>query len=118
MIIRVFLIASIAAASWWLLQGRATGHRLAITRVGALLVAAAAVVAVLVPSLVTHVANLVGVREGPNLLLYVLIVVFVFTTIVQAARLRDLDSRIARLTRAQALLEAQTGAKAESSVDG
>jgi hypothetical protein len=117
-IIRVFLIASIVAASWWLLQGRATGRRLAVTRVGALLVAVAAIVAVLVPGLVTDAANLVGVREGPNLLLYVLIVVFAFTTIVQAARLRDLDSRLARLTRAQALLEMEIAANAESSLDG
>lgn len=118
MIIRVFLIASILGASWWLLQGRATGRRLAVTRVGAVLIAASALVAVLFPDLVTDVANLVGVREGPNLLLYVLIVVFAFTTILQAARLRDLDSRIARLTRAQALLEVEIGANVEPSVDG
>lgn len=118
MIIRVFLIVSILAASWWLLQGRATGRRLAVTRIAAVLIAGSALVAVLFPSLVTDVANLVGVREGPNLLLYVLIVVFAFTTIVQAARLRDLDSRIARLTRAQALLEVELRADVEPSVDG
>ncbi|HWJ83392.1 MAG TPA: DUF2304 domain-containing protein [Nocardioides sp.] len=118
MIIRIFLIASILVASWWLLQGRTTGLRLAATRAGAVVFAAAAVVAVLAPGLVTDVAHVVGVQEGPNLLLYVLIVVFAFTTLAQTARIRHLDSRLARLARAQALLEAEIRAGAEARVDG
>ncbi|MFW6866053.1 DUF2304 domain-containing protein [Nocardioides sp. CPCC 206347] len=105
MIIRVFLLASILLMVIVLLKARPSGGRLAVTRLIGFAVAVGAAASVIAPSLVTKAANLVGVREGPNLILYVLVVVFVFTTITQNVRLRELDRRLANLARAQALLE-------------
>lgn len=105
MIIKVFLVASVLLAGWWLLRGRPTGSRLAVTRVGGLLVALGWLAMVLVPHLAANVAHRVGVKEAPNLVLYLLVVVFTFTTISQRIRVNDLEERIARLTRAQALAE-------------
>ncbi|GAA3521849.1 DUF2304 domain-containing protein [Nocardioides daeguensis] len=113
MIIRVFLLASIVLAVVWLLRTRPSGTRLAVMRVAGFLVAAGAAASVIAPGLVTDAAHLVGVREGPNLILYVLVVVFVFTTIVQSLRMRDLERRLAQVVRAQAL----AGAKPPAAVD-
>ncbi|GAA4095319.1 DUF2304 family protein [Nocardioides kongjuensis] len=105
MIIRVFLLASIVLAVVWLLRTRPSGSRLAIMRIAGFLVAAGAAASVIAPGLVTDAAHVVGVREGPNLILYVLVVVFVFTTIVQSLRMREMERRIAQIARAQALSE-------------
>lgn len=107
MIIRVFLLASIVLAVVWLLRTRPSGSRLAIMRLAGFLAAAAAAASVIAPGLVTDAAHVVGVREGPNLILYVLVVVFVFTTIVQSLRMRELERRLAQVVRAQALAEAR-----------
>ncbi|TQK70597.1 MULTISPECIES: DUF2304 domain-containing protein [unclassified Nocardioides] len=113
MIIRIFLIASIAVASWWLLR-HPTGNRLALTRLAGMLVAAAAIVSVLAPSLVSDVAHRAGVEEGPHLLLYLLIVVFTFTSIAQAMRNRAIEHRVAELARAHALLQAAYAERCDS----
>lgn len=105
MIIRVFLLASILLAVVLLLRARPTGGRLALTRLAGGAVAIGAATSVVAPGVVTEAANAVGVREGPNLILYVLVVVFVFTTIGQSIRMRELERHLADLARAQALLE-------------
>lgn len=114
MIIRFFLLASIVVSVLWLMRSRPTGGRLALTRLAGFLVAAGAAASVVSPGLVTEAAHLVGVREGPNLILYVLVVVFVFTSIVQGARLRELERRLAQLARAQALATADSPRLAEA----
>lgn len=111
MTIKIFLIASVIAASFWLLRGERRGGRLALTRLAGLAFAGSWIVGVLSPDAVTWVANLVGVGRGTDLVLYVLVVGFMFTTVVLQQRLRSVEERIAQLTRAQALLErdAETG---------
>ncbi|AJR18345.1 DUF2304 family protein [Pimelobacter simplex] len=116
MIIRVFLLASILVGVAWLLRTRPGGSRLAITRLAGFVLAAGAAASVVAPGLVTDAAHLVGVREGPNLILYVLVVVFVFTTIVQGMRMRELERRLAQLARAQALAGAAAAADEQQRV--
>ncbi|MDH2416768.1 DUF2304 domain-containing protein [Nocardioides sp. CER19] len=105
MIIKVFLLAGLALASWWVLKGKPTGGRLALARISSLLIAAAWIVGVLFPDTVSWAAHAVGVREAPSLVLYVLVVVFTLSTIAQRLRVQDLEDKLARLTRAHALLE-------------
>lgn len=107
MIIKVFLIASVIAVGLWLLRGHRRGGRLAITRMAGILFAASWVLGVLAPDLVTQAANLVGVGRGTDLVLYVLVVAFLFTTAGQHQKLAELDDRAAALTRALALVERQ-----------
>ncbi len=105
MIVKVLLIASVLVVAWWLLRGGGRGTRLAATRLAGLLLAAGAVIAIVAPDAVTRVANLVGVGRGADLVLYVLVVVFTFVSIGQYQQFRRLEERLARLTRAHALLE-------------
>ena len=60
--------------------------------------------AVINPDLVTWVANLIGVGRGTDLVLYLLVVVFTVSTVGQYQRVRQLEDRLAELTRTQALL--------------
>ncbi|MDN4172957.1 DUF2304 domain-containing protein [Nocardioides sp. SOB77] len=104
MIIKVFLIASVAMAGWWLLRSSG-GRQLAATRLGGLLFAASWVTAVMAPDLVSRVANLMGVGRGTDLVLYLLVVAFLFSSIAQRQRLRTVEERLATVARSQALLE-------------
>jgi hypothetical protein len=105
MIVKAFLIASVFATACWLVRGHRRGRRLALTRIAGLMFAGCAVLAILSPNTVTRVANLVGVGRGTDLLLYVFIVAFTFVVVGQNQQIRHLNDRMARLTRAQALLE-------------
>jgi hypothetical protein len=78
---------------------------LALTRIAGLFLAAGWVVAVIFPNWVTIVAGWVGVGRGTDLVLYVTVVAFMFTTVLHQRRLRELDARIAALTRTATLLE-------------
>lgn len=120
MIIKFFLIGSVIAAAVWLLRGQPHGGRLALTRMAGLVFVACWVLGVLAPNAVTIVANQVGVGRGTDLVLYVLVVAFMFTTAGHHQRMRELDDRLAALTRAQALLEhrVQTLHEPLNSADG
>jgi hypothetical protein len=105
MIVKLFLIGSVLAIVVWLLRARPGAQRLAVTRLAGLLLALGWITAVLNPGLVSWVANRMGVGRGADLVLYVLVVVFTFSSIGQYQRIRVLDDRLAELARAQALLE-------------
>lgn len=103
MLIKVFLIASVVAATLFLIRGGTSGRHLAIRRLTALAFVSCWVLAVIAPDLVTRVANLMGVGRGTDLVLYVLVVAFLFATVAQRQHLGELDNRIAQLTRELAL---------------
>lgn len=115
MIIKVLLIASVIAAAFWLLRGRRLGSRLAISRLAGAAFASCWVLAVLVPDQVTRVANLVGVGRGTDLVLYILVVAFMFSTAGQHQKVAQLSDDVAVLTRALALVEPQTRTALEPS---
>lgn len=102
MIIQVILIAATVLVAWYVL--RDDGQRgLALRRLLGCAVAAGGVVAILWPDALTHVANLVGVRRGTDLLLYGLVVVFAFVSASLYARVRALDEHLTVLVRADAV---------------
>jgi hypothetical protein len=106
-IIKLLLVAGLAAAALLLLRGRRTALGLLMRRslmLGAILLG---VLGVLFPGTVTAVANAVGVGRGSDLVLYVLCVTFLFVTIAQNLRLVELRDRTVELARKQALLEAE-----------
>lgn len=105
MIIKIVLIAAVLTATAWLMRGRHTGGRRALTRLAWLGLTGCWIVAVLAPNLVTWVANRMGVGLGANLVLYVLVVAFTFYTVLNQRRIRDLEDRIAAIARSHALLE-------------
>lgn len=76
------------------------------SRVLVLVLAAIAVASIIDPDIPQAMANLLGVARGTDLLLYVLIVVFVLTTLGLYFRLRDTDQHLRRLVRSIAIDDA------------
>ena len=107
MIIKLLLVAGLAAAAFLLLRGRRSALGLLMRRSLALGAILLGVVAVLFPGLVTEAANAVGVGRGADLVLYTLCVTFLFVTIAQNLRITGLHDRMVELARKQALLEAE-----------
>jgi hypothetical protein len=106
--IQALLILSIVALLIFLLRSRTSARTKAWVKVGAVLFVVAAIYAVLRPDDTTVVANWVGVDRGTDLIGYVLIIAFVFTTLSTYMRFKDLELRQARLARAIALQNART----------
>lgn len=59
---------------------------------------------------VTWVANKLGIQRGLDLVLFLLVIAFAFTTISTYLRFRELEIRYARLARAVALQNAEAAA--------
>ncbi len=106
MIIKLLLILSALGALGWLIRSQNSAHRLLATRLAGVVVAGSWIVAVLNPELLTHLGNVMGVGRGTDLLLYVLVVVFTFTTVGSYQRARQLDEQVTQLSRALALMGA------------
>lgn len=105
LIIQLILVAVIIAIAAWLMVKRGT-KQLAVRRLLVLAFAVFAVVAVMVPSIVTRLANLVGVGRGADLLLYATVVVLLGMIALQEARAKNEEKRTTHLARRLALDEA------------
>ena len=106
-VIQVLLIATFAIFTIILLLPGRGSRRLAVRRLTLLLAFVAAVAAVIFPSFINDIANLVGVGRGTDLVLYALVVVFVGNSIAAAAQNRQLHREITLLARATALRDAR-----------
>ena len=104
--IQVLLIGAIVSLLFYLLRSRSSAKTKAWVKVGYLLFVIAAVYAILRPDDTTVVANWLGVDRGADLIGYVLIVAFVFTTMSTYMRFKELELKYARLARAVALQNA------------
>ncbi len=104
--IQVLLIVAIVAL-FGLLRSRTSARSRAWVKVGYIGFVVAGIYAVLRPDDTTVVANWLGVARGTDLMLYVLIIAFIFTTLSTYMRFKDLELRYARLARAIALQGAQ-----------
>lgn len=104
--IQVLLIAAIVSL-FFLLRSRSSAKTKAWVKVGYLLFVVTAVYAILRPDDTTVVAHWLGVARGSDLIGYVLIVAFIFTTMSTYLRFRDLELKYARLARAVALQNAR-----------
>lgn len=106
MIIKVLLIAGIAGAGLFASRIPGAGTGLALRRLlGAGLVIVAAV-SVAFPEITNWAANLVGVGQGSNLVLYGLVVAFLFAVTALYQRISHLEGQLTQLTRAIAILSA------------
>ena len=105
--IQALLIVAVIASLLYLLRSRGSAQARAWVKVGYVLFVVAGVYAVLRPNDTTVVANWVGVARGTDLMLYLLIVAFAFTTLSTYLHFRDVELRYTRLARAIALEGAQ-----------
>ncbi|AFM19440.1 hypothetical protein Mycch_4739 [Mycolicibacterium chubuense NBB4] len=105
--IQVLLIASVLALLVYLLRSRSNARSKAWVKVGYVLFVIAGIYAIVRPDDTTVIANWVGVARGTDLMEYVLIVAFAFTTLSTYMRFKDIELKYARLARAVALQNAQ-----------
>jgi small membrane protein len=108
--IQVLLILSVLALVVYLLRSRANAKSKAWVKVGYVVFVIAGVYAILRPDDTTVIANWVGVDRGTDLMEYVLIIAFAFTTMSTYMRFKDIELKYTRLARAVALQNAQVPA--------
>lgn len=106
MIIKFLLVAGVLAFAALILRQRPSGTQQALVRLAGIGVAALGVVAVVFPDLTVWAAHLVGVRRGTDLVLYLFVMTFLFTTLATYQRFHHLEQRVIELTRQLALAEA------------
>jgi hypothetical protein len=105
--IQALLIVSVLALLVYLLRSRGSARSKAWVKVGYVLFVIASVYAILRPDDTTVVANWVGVDRGADLITYMLIIAFAFTTLSAYMRFKDIELKYARLARAVALQSAR-----------
>lgn len=105
-VIQIILLLATAFLVAYFLGNRRKARAKAGVKLGFMVFVIACIWAVLRPDDLTVVANWVGVSRGTDLLLYVLVVAFMFTTLSSYVRFREQELRYARLARAIALKNA------------
>lgn len=106
MIQLLLIIATVALAAYFF-TNRKKANAKAWVKIGFVVMMFAAIWAILRPDDVTVLANWLGVDRGTDLMLYVLIIAFFFTTISTWTRFREQELRYARLARSVALQNAE-----------
>lgn len=109
-IIQLLLIAGIVAIVVWLFMTRGA-KQLAVRRLLIIAFALFALITVLFPTMLTYVANLVGVGRGADLLLYATVLVLLGFLALQEARTKAAEKRTTYLARRLAIDEAEPAAQ-------
>lgn len=104
--IQILLILAAILLAVYFFTNRRKANAKAWVKIGFVGLILAAVWAILRPDDVTVLANWLGVDRGTDLMLYVLIMAFFFTTLSTWTRFREQELRYARLARAVALQNA------------
>lgn len=104
--IKIVLLASLAILGMMIVLPARGARRLALRRIGSLLLVALAAVAIIFPEIPQAIAEIVGVGRGADLLLYGLVVAFIGSILASRAERNTLTAQITRLARAQAIAAA------------
>ncbi|AKK04618.1 MAG: DUF2304 domain-containing protein [Corynebacterium sp.] len=107
-IVQLLLLITTLLLVLYFLTNRRKARAKAGVKLGFVVLVILAIWAVLRPDDVTVIANTIGVDRGTDLMLYVLIMAFGFTTLSTWIRFREQELRYARLARAIALQNAIT----------
>ena len=106
--IQALLLLAVVGLAWYFFANRRKANAKAWVKIGFALMMVAAIWAIARPDDdVTVLANWLGVDRGTDLMLYVLVIAFFFTTISTWTRFREQELRYARLARAVALQNAE-----------
>lgn len=105
MIIKVLLISATLLFGFLTLRERRPATHQAIRRIALLVMVPVGVVAVAFPGTTVWAAHLVGVGRGTDLLLYLFVMLFLFTTLASYQRLHHVETQLVELTRELALAE-------------
>ena len=113
-IIQVVLISAVAVIGWLIYRVPGGSRHQAARRLVTLAFVAFAVVSIATPSLMTRLANILGVGRGADLLLYAMAVAFLAQMLSAFRRNAALERQVTRLARRIALMEAPDGEAAVS----
>ncbi|WIK64762.1 DUF2304 domain-containing protein [Gleimia hominis] len=102
-VVKTLLILALCVVGLVMMQPVRTAKHLAVRRLGIWLFILLAMIAAVFPTLLTRVANAVGVGRGSDLLLYGLTLVVISTMITSYRRESNMEKRLTRLARHQAL---------------
>jgi small membrane protein len=102
-IIKVLLIAAAMAFGILILREKPTGSQQALLRMAGIGVTMLGIVAVLWPDTTVWAAELVGVKRGTDLVLYIFVMTFLFTTLASFQRMHRLENKLTDLAREVAL---------------
>lgn len=102
MIIKILLVAGALGFGALILRDSVPGHNV-LRRIGGLMVVLLAIVAVLWPTLTVYAANAVGVKRGTDLVLYVFVMVFLYSSVATAQRIHRLEHQMTLLVREMAI---------------
>lgn len=105
LLIQLLLILGITGITIWLLRKRGA-KQLAVRRLLIVAFAVFAAAVVMMPSLMTGLAHLVGVGRGADLLLYATVIVLLGVIAMQEARAKNEEKRTTHLARRLAIDEA------------
>ncbi len=101
--IKILLIAGVLAVALFILWPGRGARRLALRRLGTILVVLVAIGAIIFPQALAAVASWLGVGRGADLLLYGLVIVFAGWAFMSRVERRQMEAQITSLARAQAL---------------
>lgn len=105
-LIKLLLLAAVLVFGYLAFRGsRKASYRLLWRAYGVLVVLAAGF-SILMPDSLTELANVVGVRRGADLVLYVFVVTFMFVAVTLFRKVGELERRYVELVRTIAVNEA------------
>ena len=116
-IIKLLLLAAIALVARFALRGSTKPVHRVLWRGFVIGILAAAALSILFPDLLTQLAELVGVGRGTDLLLYILVVTFLFVSVILFRRLEALERKYVGLARLVAIRDATMGESLDRAVE-
>ncbi len=118
-LIKSLLILALIAVTYLLVRPTRSAGSLAVRRIGMFIVLGGAVFAILFPSLFNDFARMVGVANGTNLLVYLLVIALFAQMATSYRRDAAIEARLTKLAREVAIQKAppgQSGAGPSNSV--
>lgn len=112
--IKAILIVAFVVLLVWVFRHRARVEMRVAARIMTLVLVGFAIASIANPDITQRVAEAVGVTRGTDLVLYVLVVVFAFTTLAMYFRLKRYDERVRQISRDIALRGVHANALANS----
>lgn len=107
MIIKLVLLGGLVGLGVMAYRSSLNSRSAALRRLSGVLLLCGAAVAVVWPDAVSHLAVMMGVGRGSDLVLYLLAVVSLFVWLSLYRRIHDLEHRLVLLTRRIALHDAE-----------
>ncbi|HWL00853.1 MAG TPA: DUF2304 domain-containing protein [Microbacteriaceae bacterium] len=103
-IVLIAVVVIVALAILWPGRGQ---RRVALRRIGSILLVLAAVAAIIFPQILSSIAELLGVGRGADLLLYATVLAFIGFVLMTRIEKRRHEAQLTLVARAQAIAAAE-----------